>query len=158
MRDEGKAICAEGRIRRLQAEDSAELVSIVSSAPEAAEWTADNYEKLSRSGESVSFVHETEGRITGFILGRRISEEAEVLNLAVRPEKRKKGIGGSLLHAALEELRREGVARIYLEVRESNGGAKSFYQRHGFVVTGVRPKYYREPDEAAVLMEKKLTD
>jgi ribosomal-protein-alanine N-acetyltransferase len=105
----------------------------------------------------VSFVHESEGRLTGFFLGRRLAEEAEVLNLAVRQESRRKGIGGSLLQAVVQELCKLGVGRVYLEVRESNVEAKSFYKNHGFRVTGRRPKYYREPDEAAVLMEKKLT-
>jgi len=154
---EGKAMCTMGRIRQVRAEDASELVSIAASAPGAAEWSAESYEKLCRSGECVSFVHESEGRLTGFVLGRQFAEEAEVLNLAVRPGERKKGIGGSLLQAAVEELRNVGVARVFLEVREGNVEARSFYQNHGFSVTGVRPKYYREPDEAAVLMERKLT-
>jgi [ribosomal protein S18]-alanine N-acetyltransferase len=155
--DEGKAMSAEGKIRQLRAEDAPALVSIAAAAPGAAEWSAESYEELSRSGECLSFVHESEGEVTGFILGRWFADEAEVLNLAVRPEKRRKGIGGGLLQAALEELWKVGVARIYLEVREANGEARGFYQKHGFTVTAVRPKYYREPDEAAVLMEKKLT-
>lgn len=153
---EGEATCAEGKIRRLGVEDAPQLVSIAAAAG-AAEWSAESYKKLCRSVECVSFVHELEGQITGFVLGRRFAEEAEVLNLAVRPEERKKGIGGSLLQAAVEELRKVGVARVYLEVREGNVEARSFYQSHGFRVTGVRPNYYREPNEAAVLMEKKLT-
>jgi ribosomal-protein-alanine N-acetyltransferase len=157
MAADGNATFAEGRIRLLRAEDASEVVSIVAAAPGAAVWSVKSYENLSRSGEFLSFLHESEGRITGFILGRRIGEEAEVLNLAVRPENRKKGIGGTLLQATLEDLRKEGVTRIYLEVRESNMQARSFYHKHGFIVTGVRPKYYRGPDEAAVLMEKKLT-
>jgi [ribosomal protein S18]-alanine N-acetyltransferase len=153
----GKAMRAKGKIRRLRAEDAPELVAMVAAAPEAAGWSVESYEKLSRSGEYLSFVHESEGQITGFILGRRFADEAEVLNLAVRPEKRKKGVGGSLLQAVLEELGKLGIARIYLEVREANVEARRFYQNHGFTVRGVRPKYYREPDDAAVLMEKKLT-
>jgi len=155
--DKRKAMCVEGKIRRLRAGDAPELVSIVTAAPGAADWSVESYEKLRRSGECLSFVHESEGQITGFILGRRFADEAEVLNLAVRPEKRKKGVGGSLLQTAVEEFCLLGVARIYLEVREANVEARSFYQNCGFTVTGLRPKYYREPDEAAVLMEKKLT-
>jgi [ribosomal protein S18]-alanine N-acetyltransferase len=157
VRAEEKATCAEGKTRRLRAEDAPELVSIAATAPGSAKWPAESYENLSRSEECLSFVHEAEGQIKGFILGRRFAEEGEVLNLAVRPENRKRGVGGSLLQAALEEFGKLGVGRIYLEVREANKEARSFYQNRGFTVTGVRPKYYREPDEAAVLMEKKLT-
>ena len=157
MPGEGKATSAGGEVRRLRAEDAPELVSIVAAAPGAAEWPVETYENFIRSSECLSVAHESEGRVTGFIIARRLGEEAEVLNLAVRPETRKKGIGGILLQAAVEELRHRGVTRVYLEVRESNTQAKSFYQNHGLAVTGVRPKYYREPDEAAIQMEKKLT-
>lgn len=150
-------MCAEGKIRRLRVEDAPELVSIAAAAPGAAEWSAESYEELCRSGDYLAYVHESADQITGFILGRRFAGEAEVLNLAVRPGDRKRGIGGSLLQLALEELCKLGVGRVYLEVREANKKARSFYQSHGFAVTGVRPNYYREPDEAAVLMEKKLT-
>jgi [ribosomal protein S18]-alanine N-acetyltransferase len=57
----------------------------------------------------------------------------------------------------LEEFGKLGAGRVYLEVREANREARSFYQNRGFAVTGVRPNYYRQPDEAAVLMEKKVT-
>jgi len=157
MPAEGKAASGGENVRRLRGEDAPELVSIVAAAPGAAGWSVETYENFIRSGECLSLAHESGGRITGFIVARRLGEEAEVLNLAVRPEARKKGIGEILLQAALEEVRNMGVTRIYLEVRESNTQAKSFYQNHGFAVTGVRPKYYREPDEAAILMEKKLT-
>ena len=154
---EGKATSGGEKVRRLRGEDAPELVSIIAAARGAAEWSVETYENFIRSGECLSLAHESGRRITGFIVARRLGEEAEVLNLAVRPETRKKGMGGVLLQAAVEELRHRGVTRIYLEVRGSNTQAKSFYQNHGFAVTGVRPKYYREPDEAAILMEKKLT-
>ena len=157
MPAEGESTSVGVKARRLRAEDAPELVSIVAAAPGAAEWSVETYENFIESGECLSFAHESEGRIIGFIVARRLGEEAEVLNLAVRPETRKKGIGGTLLQAAVEELRHGGVTRIYLEVRESNTQARSFYQNHGFAETGVRPKYYREPDEAAILMGKKIT-
>jgi ribosomal protein S18 acetylase RimI-like enzyme len=57
----------------------------------------------------------------------------------------------------LEKLQRRGVRRVYLEVRESNTTAIAFYQKQGFSIMGRRPGYYREPEEAAVLMERRLT-
>jgi ribosomal-protein-alanine acetyltransferase len=154
---EWKAVCAEGRIRRLRAEDAPELTSVAAAALGAAEWSAESYQRLCRSEECLSFVHESEGQITGFILGRRFADEGEVLNIAVLPDQRRKGIGRTLLQAAIDGFRKESATRIYLEVRESNVSARQFYEKEGFTITGVRPNYYREPDEAAVLMEKKLT-
>ncbi|MGH9483296.1 MAG: ribosomal protein S18-alanine N-acetyltransferase, partial [Terriglobales bacterium] len=78
--------------------------------------------------------------------------EAELQSLAVRPESRRAGIGAALLAEALAALRRLGVRTVFLEVREGNAAAQAFYRRAGFKIFGRRPRYYREPDEAAVLM------
>jgi ribosomal-protein-alanine N-acetyltransferase len=61
------------------------------------------------------------------------------------------------LHQALEEFRRLRVERVFLEVRESNLAAVRFYETHGFARAGQRAGYYRDPDEVAVLMIRKLT-
>jgi ribosomal-protein-alanine N-acetyltransferase len=55
---------------------------------------------------------------------------------------------------ALEHGRRAGATRIFLEVRESNLGARRFYEQRGFAVTGRRLRYYRQPDEDALLMAR----
>jgi ribosomal-protein-alanine N-acetyltransferase len=60
------------------------------------------------------------------------------------------------LMAALEEFQSREVSRVFLEVRESNQAGIAFYAKHGFSKTGLRPAYYRDPAEAAVMMEKKL--
>ena len=85
------------------------------------------------------------------------AEEAEILNLAVVLAKRRKGEGGALLKAAMDEFQARHVSRVFLEVRESNEGGIAFYERHGFLKTGRRASYYRNPEEAAIVMEKKLT-
>ena len=61
------------------------------------------------------------------------------------------------LEAALGAFKARGVSRVYLEVRESNAAATMFYEKHGFRKKGTRNGYYRNPDEAAVLLERKLT-
>ena len=77
--------------------------------------------------------------------------------MAVGSKHRRMGEGTALLAAALEKFASTGGTSVYLEVRESNTGAIAFYERHGFAQTGRRKKYYRNPDEAAVTMETKLT-
>lgn len=80
----------------------------------------------------------------------------EILNLAVEPAARGKGTGRALIRqAALEGVAR-GAVQVFLEVRESNSAARAFYARLGFTETGRRPAYYREPDEAAVLLARSL--
>ncbi|MBV9885800.1 MAG: GNAT family N-acetyltransferase, partial [Acidobacteria bacterium] len=87
---------------------------------------------------------------------RAVVAEAEILNLCIAPEKRRSGLAEALLNEAVAELRRTRVDRLFLEVRESNTPAISFYEKHNFSKTGRRPGYYRDPDEAAVLMMKEL--
>jgi [ribosomal protein S18]-alanine N-acetyltransferase len=144
-------------IRWLRREEAAAMTRILRGAPEAAEWSEESFgEALSWSG-GVALVSETEGMVTGFLIGRRVEEDAEILNLGVVANARRTGQGSALLTAALEEFRKRGVSRVFLEVRESNAAGIAFYAKHGFTKTGKRLKYYREPDEAALVMERKLT-
>jgi [ribosomal protein S18]-alanine N-acetyltransferase len=145
------------KIRAFHPGDAAALASILRDAPEAANWTQASYREWMNSPGAVAFVGEGDGGVTGFIIGRQMADEAEVLNLAVAPSSRRKGQGGALLKAALGEFRVHGVSRVYLEVRESNVAARAFYAKYGFSQTSKRPKYYRKPEEAAIVMEMRLT-
>ncbi len=154
---EGEAASKLARIRAFRPEDIPELVSITEESSPAASWSRESYEELCESEGFLAFVSERAGSVSGFVVGRRVADEGEILNVAVRRENRRKGEGQALLSAVLEQLHRQGVRRVYLEVRESNETGITFYQEQAFAKTGRRPGYYREPEEAAVLMEKKLT-
>ena len=82
-----------------------------------------------------------DGRSAGFALYRTISDEAELLLLAVSPEFRRRGIGKMLLDQFLDHARDRGVSRVHLEVREGNP-AVIMYRSAGFSLAGRRPKYY----------------
>lgn len=157
MAGEGRGVSKSVMIRLLRPEDIADLASILEESSEAARWSGESFEKLQMSEGFLALVSEMAGSVSGFVCGRQMADEGEILNLAVRRENRKKGEGRALLSAALEKLQKGGVRRVYLEVRESNTTAIAFYQKQGFSIMGRRPGYYREPEEAAVLMEKKLT-
>jgi [ribosomal protein S18]-alanine N-acetyltransferase len=144
-------------VRRFRAEDVDAVMAIGEEAPEAATWSRESYRKFAEEHGSLALVLGTNAEISGFLVGRRVGDQAEVLNLAVGMKHRRKGEGTALLTAALEEFRSGGGKSVYLEVRESNTGAISFYKKHGFAKTGLRRGYYRQPDEGAVTMEKKLT-
>jgi ribosomal-protein-alanine N-acetyltransferase len=132
-------------------------MAIVAESPEAAIWSKDSYLKLAEETGPLALVSETDGAISGFLVVRVVGDQAEVLNLAVAANYRRKGEGTALLAAAQEEFGLRGVRSVYLEVRESNIGAIGFYEELGFTKTGRRKGYYRAPDEAAVTMERKLT-
>jgi [ribosomal protein S18]-alanine N-acetyltransferase len=154
---EGEAASKLAMIRAFRPEDIPELVSITEESSQAASWSRESYEQLRTSEGFLGFVSERAGRVSGFVVGCQVADEGEILNVAVRRENRRKGEGRALLLAVLEQLHRRGVRRVYLEVRESNETGIAFYQEQGFARKGRRPGYYREPEEAAVLMEKKLT-
>jgi [ribosomal protein S18]-alanine N-acetyltransferase len=100
-------------------------------------------------------VAEIGGGVAGFLVWRRITgpsslefpEEREILNLAVDPAWRRRGIGRALLQ---EELNANAV--YYLEVRESNLAAQLLYGSCGFAEVGRRPDYYHHPTEPAIVM------
>jgi len=144
------------RIRSFRESDIEAVTAILREAPEATNWTEESYRETLNWPSLVAFVSEDDGGIAGFLIGRRVTDEAEILNLAVVPTGRRRGKGSALLEAALEEFRTHGVSRVFLEVRESNETGMGFYEKHGFFKTGRRAGYYREPDEAAIVMEMKL--
>jgi ribosomal-protein-alanine N-acetyltransferase len=97
---------------------------------------------------------EAEGKILGYV-GLELSAlggEADVINLAVHPGHRRRGLGRRLLGTATAYCRRRGIAVVWLRVRPSNGIARTFYRRCGFRAVGRFRDYYDDPREDAVLM------
>lgn len=87
----------------------------------------------------------------GFMMGTQ--DEAEILRVAVIPEKRRQHIGSDLLEDMLDHGDYEGYTNVFLEVRESNIAARGLYERKGFEMIGKRADYYNNPKEDAVIME-----
>jgi [ribosomal protein S18]-alanine N-acetyltransferase len=143
-------------IRAFGEADAAAAAEILRASPEASQWTEWGVRELRGWSGVVALVSEDDGKVCGFIIGRQTGEEAEILNLAVIPAKRRKGQAGALLKAGMAEFRARQVSRVFLEVRESNEGGMAFYQKHGFSKMGRRAGYYRDPQEAAIVMERKL--
>ncbi len=85
------------------------------------------------------------------ILARYAADEAEVLTVAVVPERRQQGLGGRLVAAAAEEARKQGATRLFLEVSTRNPAARGLYQRLGFVQVGRRRGYYADGSDALTL-------
>ena len=78
-------------------------------------------------------------------------DELEILNIAVSPEHRRQGLGGRLLDLALRTGEKMGIVNAVLEVRPSNAAALALYARAGFVRVGVRPRYYQDTGEDALI-------
>jgi ribosomal-protein-alanine N-acetyltransferase len=90
----------------------------------------------------------------GMLLARLAADEAEVLTVAVVPERRQQGVGGALMQAALEEARLRGAVRLFLEVSTRNPAARGLYQQLGFAQVGRRTGYYADGSDALVLSKE----
>lgn len=94
--------------------------------------------------------------VRGYLFARVMGPEAEILNLAILPERQGRGWGRRLLQASLDRLSQQGVSDVFLEVRRSNAKARAFYARMGFEEAGLRRAYYTRPVEDAVVLRLKL--
>ena len=101
-------------------------------------------------------VAEENGCIVGYVGSQSVLDAADMMNLAVAPEYRKKGIGRKLVNALTEHLQANGVIALLLEVRVTNEDAIRLYTKLGFIQVGRRPRYYRNPTEDALILRKEL--
>jgi [ribosomal protein S18]-alanine N-acetyltransferase len=96
----------------------------------------------------------------GFLLGRVVAGEAELLTLAVAPDARRQGVGGRLLGGFLTEAQVRGAESAFLEVAEANAAARALYAAAGFAQAGKRRGYYHAPDgtlQDALILVRTLT-
>jgi len=120
-------------------------------------WTAAGIRETIQYETARTFVAQESDRIVGYLIARISGVEGEILDLAVLPERRRRGIGAALLNTTWNALQREGVKELYLEVRETNSAAIALYRQRGFRPVGVRPRYYRNPPEDALVLRAPLT-
>ena len=99
-------------------------------------------------------VAEYEGEFAGYADIWTVLDEADLNSIAVRVDFRRKGIGDAIMLAMTEMLSANGVATINLEVRVSNMPAIKLYKKYGFKECGVRPGYYLDNGEDALIMKR----
>ena len=93
-------------------------------------------------------------RILGYIGMWIILDEGHITNLAVHPDYRRQGVGRALLKNLAFEGKKMGLNYLTLEVRISNFSAQTLYKEEGFAAAGVRPGYYQDNQEDALIMWK----
>jgi ribosomal-protein-alanine N-acetyltransferase len=142
-------------IRVLESRDIESVLAIQGACPEIAQWTVWDYDRVAK-GEMTGWVAEEKGEVTGFLVGRRVVTDLEILNFAVRGDNRRRGIGAELLRRAFDWAQSFQATQAILEVRASNLAALSFYERHRFEVVGRRARYYTAPIEDALLLTTTL--
>lgn len=119
-------------------------------------WTKDAIEEYYGNPNAYFFVALEDGKVVGYIGTYMVMDECFVTNLAVTESYRRQGIGNALVLEATRNANANGASFITLEVRISNGAAVSVYRKNDFISEGVRPGFYRDPDEDALIMTRRF--
>ena len=146
---------ANAAIRRGLADDLPAVAAIEQSSF-ADPWSERSFEELLRSPAAIFLVatHADSETVSGYVIAIAVTDQAEILNLAVVVSARRHGLGGALLDAAIEAVSERGAREIFLDVRESNKPALGLYRSRGFAALGRRGKYYRNPVEDALVLRR----
>jgi ribosomal-protein-alanine N-acetyltransferase len=123
----------------------------------SAPWSAEEITKdVTAGGDVYVAVAECDGEKAGYGEIRMIAGEAQVYNIAIAPEFRRRGIGEALLRHMIDKAEQDSCTLVTLEVRSSNQAAMALYEKLGFREVGRRKGYYSKGREDAVLMDLDL--
>lgn len=151
----------EVRVRAAVAADLAGVLELERRAVEAPHWSEAAYRAILEDAGVVRrclMVAELEVRLVGFAVGKIAAGIGELESVAVTDSARRQGVGRALCLAVVEWCKAQGAEGMELEVRAGSAGAIGLYAGLGFVETGRRRGYYREPVEDALLMQMELRD
>lgn len=118
-------------------------------------WTREGFFTFLTRDDSMFLVVEEKEKILGYCGLLMVLDEGDVLNVAVRKDRQREGIGNFLMESLIRLSGQLGISMIHLEVRKGNETAIRLYERLGFERDGIRKGYYTDPVEDAVLMTKK---
>lgn len=93
-------------------------------------------------------------QVVGYVGSQSSCDETDIMNIAVHPDWRRRGIAESLIDNLIRELKNRGSRALMLEVRISNDPATRLYEKLGFRQVGLRKNYYRNPREDALILRK----
>ena len=146
---------AKTEVREMTIEDGAVVAEIEHQSFSDA-WSEKAILETLEQNNSVCFVAEKAGKRVGYLLGYTAVDEVEIARIAVIDEMKRQGVGHALMLALKAWSKEHQIAKVLLDVRESNQAAGVFYAREGFVNDGVRKAFYQDPKEDAVLMSLEI--
>jgi len=138
--------------RRLTPDDAHELAYLeleIFTAP----WSESSLKSCLQLPNVEGDVAVLEQSIVGYVFAQYVVDEAHLLNIAVRKQYRRRGIGRKLLEKFLEVCNRRGSRLSYLEVRSGNRAAQKMYYDFGFMPLSVRKRYYPDGEDALILVK-----
>ncbi|MBR4308992.1 MAG: ribosomal protein S18-alanine N-acetyltransferase [Oscillospiraceae bacterium] len=140
------------RMQECHVAQVAELEKLCFSAP----WSERSIAAELDSRYSYWLVAVEDGQVAGYVGSQSCPPEADVMNVAVYPEYRGRGIGEALMRSLMTDLKAQDMESLTLEVRASNAPAIGLYEKLGFLQVGRRPRYYVNPTEDALILRKEL--
>jgi ribosomal-protein-alanine N-acetyltransferase len=149
---------AELQVERTLESDDLDAVAALEAASFTNPWTREMLEReLRQSNVARVYVLRAAGhRVAAFCACWVVHDELHINTIAVHADLRRQGLATVLMRSLLDEVAREGVARAYLEVRQSNLPAQRLYESLGFALAGVRRQYYSHPVEDALVLTRFL--
>ncbi|MEG0292305.1 MAG: ribosomal protein S18-alanine N-acetyltransferase [Anaerovoracaceae bacterium] len=116
-------------------------------------WSVESFKReIEENSIAFYIVCEFDGKVVGYAGVWFILDEGHITNVAVDPQYRNKGLGAKVVGTLIDFSRQEGIKSFTLEVRKSNIAAQNLYKKFGFKEEGVRPKYYENNGEDALIM------
>ncbi len=141
-------------IRRMEESDIPGAAAVEAAVLDG--WSEHGIGSALASGAARCFVACGETGVAGFCACTLAAGEANVDAVSVHAAARRKGVGEALVRFALDALKQEGAAEVFLEVRSENLPARRLYEKLGFAALGVRRGFYSAPPDDAVVMRKDL--
>ena len=135
------------------------VVATIEEACFSQPWSKKSFLDSIARGDTLFLVCVDDANIPQGYVGMYLSfDEAEITNVAVNPQSRKRGYGDALISTAKQMAKDKQIQQILLEVRYSNEPAISLYKKHGFEEIGVRKGFYEFPTEDARIMSCQLSE
>lgn len=119
-------------------------------------WSENSVASELKNPLSFWLVAEEDGKVAGYVGSQTVMDESDMMNVAVHPDYRRKGIAEKLVTELVEALKKRDSRCLTLEVRASNEPARALYGKLGFVQVGLRKNYYRNPREDALILRKEF--
>ena len=119
-------------------------------------WTEQSIYETFCQEQAFIAMAELDEEMVGYCIVYYVLDEGEIARIAVDEKARRKGVGRRLLDYVCECCKEKQIERLLLDVRESNTGARAFYQQYGFAEDGIRKNFYDQPKENAILMSKNI--
>ena len=149
-----KLQAANLEIRRLRPQDVPDIMEIESVSFGRHHWSEESFynEMNNQVGRYYALIHTDINKLVGYLGFWLIADESHITTVAVKPEYRGNALGELLIGHCLDRCAQHTIHWVTLEVRVSNYSAQNLYYKYGFASLGIRPKYYQDNQEDALIM------